>query len=135
MEEGFKVPILPLAKPAKVEEPQQSNEQDNIQQNPYIEKKVEIPYKIPKWNGPTPDDPYSFEVLKNGVIIDQIQNIQSKPFWIIGRMKLDVDNSLIAAHPSVSRFHAVIQYKKTEDNQDSENSIETGWYIYDLGKK
>lgn len=134
MEEGFKVPVLPLAKPAKPEESQKIDEDDSNLQNPFIEKKVEIPYKVPKWSGPLCEDSYSFEVLKNGVIIDQIPNLNSQPFWMIGRMKLDIDNSLIAAHPSVSRFHAVIQYKKAEEDQDSENTIETGWYIYDLGE-
>lgn len=85
----------------------------------------ELPYKVPSWSG-IPDDLYSLEVLKNGCIISNI-DLTSKPFHIFGRLP-NCDVSL--EHPSVSRYHAVIQYKTS----DSSNS-EKGFYIYDLGSR
>ena len=83
----------------------------------------ELPYKVPSWSG-VPEDLYSLEVLKNGCIISNI-DLTSKPFHVFGRLP-NCDVSL--EHPSVSRYHAVIQYKTS----DSSNS-EKGFYIYDLG--
>lgn len=83
----------------------------------------ELPYKVPSWSG-IPDDLYTLEVLKNGCIISNI-DLTSKPFHVFGRLP-NCDVSL--EHPSVSRYHAVIQYK-TSDTSNSEK----GFYIYDLG--
>ena len=87
------------------------------------ERTPELPYKVPSWSG-VPEDLYSLEVLKNGCIISNI-DLTSKPFHVFGRLP-NCDVSL--EHPSVSRYHAVIQYK-TSDNSNSEK----GFYIYDLG--
>ena len=87
------------------------------------ERIPELPYKVPSWSG-VPEDLYSLEVLKNGCIISNI-DLTSKPFHVFGRLP-NCDVSL--EHPSVSRYHAVIQYKTS----DSSNS-EKGFYIYDLG--
>ena len=83
----------------------------------------ELPYKVPSWSG-IPDDLYSLEVLKNGCIIYNV-DLTSKPFHVFGRLP-NCDVSL--EHPSVSRYHAVIQFKTS----DSSNS-DKGFYIYDLG--
>ena len=83
----------------------------------------ELLYKVPSWSG-IPEDLYSLEVLKNGCIISNV-DLTSKPFHVFGRLP-NCDVSL--EHPSVSRYHAVIQYKTS----DSSNS-EKGFYIYDLG--
>lgn len=83
----------------------------------------ELPYKVPSWSG-IPEDLYSLEVLKNGCIVSTI-DLTSKPFHVFGRLP-NCDVSL--EHPSVSRYHAVIQYK-TSDTSNSEK----GFYIYDLG--
>lgn len=120
MEESFKVPDFVSSKPQKSEE-----------------KPVEpeIPYKIPKWSGETPEESYSFEVLKNGVIVDQVENLQAKPYWMIGRLPLGSGVDITAAHPTVSRFHAVLQYKDSSTAQEGEgNEIQRGWFIYDLGE-
>ena len=87
------------------------------------ERTPELSYKVPSWSG-VPEDLYSLEVLKNGCIISNI-DLTSKPFHVFGRLP-NCDVSL--EHPSVSRYHAVIQYKTS----DSSNS-EKGFYIYDLG--
>ena len=94
-----------------------SSSQDKEQTPP------ELPYKVPSWSG-IPDDFYSLEVLKNGCIISTI-DITSKPYHVIGRLP-NCDVSL--EHPSVSRYHAVIQYKANESSKSDK-----GFYIYDLG--
>ena len=83
----------------------------------------ELPYKEPSWSG-IPDEFYNLEVLKNGCIITNV-DLTSKPFHVFGRLP-NCDVSL--EHPSVSRYHAVIQYK-TSDTSNSEK----GFYLYDLG--
>ncbi|CRL05797.1 CLUMA_CG018825, isoform A [Clunio marinus] len=125
MEEGFKVPIFP-ARPPKQEE--KSAEDVEV-------TKPEIPYKIPKWNGPCPDQSYSFEVLKNGVIVEEVKNLQEKSFWMIGRLPSGSSGvDISAAHPTISRYHAVLQYKDThsEDETNNEKKVESGWFIIDL---
>lgn len=119
MEDSFKVPDSfpkPVKADVEVSEP-------------------DLPYKVPKWSGPVPKQSYSFEVLKNGVIIDNVENLQSKPYWMIGRLPLGAGIDISAAHPTVSRFHAVLQYKDPTTAQDSESDAQGGWYIYDLGKE
>lgn len=91
------------------------------------------PYKEPSWSC-TPDVDYSFEVLKNGQIIETVKSLESKPYWTFGR--LPHLNDIELAHPTISRFHGVLQYRG--ESQDSETSGTTkspdpGWYIYDLG--
>lgn len=118
MEDGFKVPIFP-AKPPKVEEDV---------------GEPEIPYKIPKWNGSKPESEYSFEVLKAGAIVEQVKDLQERPFWMIGRLPIGSGVNITAAHPTVSRFHAVLQYKDSSSDAETENGIPSGWFIFDLGE-
>lgn len=98
-------------------------------------KDAEIPYKEPKWSmKPTSEEiVYKFEVLKSGQIIEEHENLQTKPFWIFGRLP---QNDIVMEHPTISRFHAVLQYRpkiiNEEDNEELEKSPEEGWYIYDL---
>jgi hypothetical protein len=124
MEESFKVPEFPL-KPAKEDE---TPEETKVSATP------EIPYKVPKWSGPLAAQTYSFEVLKNGVIVDVVKDLQSKPFWMFGRLPLGTGVDIQSLHPTTSRFHAVLQYKESDAEQDSEKEVESGWFIHDLGK-
>lgn len=115
-------PCLPSKPPEKTEI---SNE-GSKEKAPLKEKKEsvpELPYKVPSWSG-IPEDLFSLEVLKNGCIVSTI-DLTSKPFHVFGRLP-NCDVTL--EHPSVSRYHAVIQYK-TSDTSNSEK----GFYIYDLG--
>lgn len=82
--------------------------------------KLNIPssvYQEPDWSGLT-DKEYSFDVLKNGSIIDTVC-LTSKPFYIFGRLP---SCDITLEHPSLSRYHAVVQYS-TKDK---------GWFVYDL---
>jgi len=115
-------PCLPSKPPEKTEI---ANEESKEKASPKKKKETvpELPYKEPSWSG-IPEELYSLEVLKNGCIVSTI-DLTSKPFHVFGRLP-NCDVSL--EHPSVSRYHAVIQYK-TSDTSNSEK----GFYIYDLG--
>lgn len=108
-------------------------------------------YIEPKWSrAPESNLAYSLEVLKNGQIVEEIKNLQTQPFWTIGKLP---NNGIVMAHPTISRFHAVLQYRpdvanKADNNSDSDDDeedslksadstyqkpkIEKGWYLYDL---
>ena len=85
------------------------------------ESQTPIPYKEPSWGGLSKDK-FSFEVLKNGVIIDTID--LTKSFYLIGRLP---SCDITLEHPSLSRHHAVIQYCTTKTEKHN-----IGWYVYDL---
>lgn len=88
------------------------------------EKDVDVPYKEPVWSGVCHSDSgYYLEILKNGCIVDKL-NVCLKPFYVFGR-QLNCDFQL--EHPSISRHHAVLQYRAVGD------AWELGWYLYDLG--
>ncbi|XP_037798611.1 kanadaptin-like [Penaeus monodon] len=87
-----------------------------------VEKSVPVPYKEPKWSG-VPNDNYSFEVLKSGTIVETIA--LNKPFFVIGRL---AQCDITMEHPSISRFHCVIQYRSVAAEEAS-----CGFYAYDLG--
>ncbi|XP_061390040.1 kanadaptin [Musca vetustissima] len=160
--EEFKKPSLPVA-PAKIEKPKEELKK------PIAEDKTKVkdeapkpqpatnkppqtcPYKVPLWSkNPPNESSYSFEVLKSGQIIDGVKNLQTKAFWTFGRLP---ENDIEMAHPTISRFHAVLQYRpkkietQTEENDDEDDETKEedekkeeagdkgppeGWYIYDL---
>lgn len=124
MGDNFKLPELPLIGPKRPDE------------KPADEKKSDeflCPYVPPSYSGPLPDKSYSFEVLKNGVIVEMIKNLEDKPFHVFGRLPVpNVD--INSAHPTSSRFHCVLQYCPPGVEDDTnEKEIKEGWYIYDLG--
>ncbi|KRZ04371.1 Cap-specific mRNA (nucleoside-2'-O-)-methyltransferase 1 [Trichinella zimbabwensis] len=81
-----------------------------------------VPYKIPAWSGHPEELLYNFEVLKQGCMIGRID--LNKPYISFGRAEY-VDVQL--EHPSISRCHAVFQYRAVGE------SHQLGWYIFDLG--
>ena len=87
------------------------------------EKEPDLAYKEPSWSA-VPMQPYSLEILKNGCIISTI-NLSQKAFHVVGRLPT-CDISM--EHPSVSRHHAIFQYKR-----DSEDERKSGFYLYDMG--
>ncbi|KAG2468376.1 NADAP protein, partial [Polypterus senegalus] len=74
----------------------------------------------PSWGG-IPDSSYSIEVLKNGAIVHTVP-LGERNYTVIGRLP-SCDVAL--EHPSVSRYHAVLQGRRAAD--------EGGLFIYDLG--
>ncbi|XP_073720986.1 kanadaptin-like [Misgurnus anguillicaudatus] len=86
-----------------------------------------LPYTEPPW-GSIPDVSYSFELLKNGSILDTV-HLSQRSYFVVGRLPV-CDVSL--EHPSISRYHAVLQYRGRV-GQDGEVGEERGFYVYDLG--
>jgi len=85
-------------------------------------KNVAVPYLEPKWSG-KPTEEYKLEVLKSGVILEKI-DLTERNFHVIGRLP---SCHLSLAHPTISRYHAIIQYRATADDKHSK-----GFYLYDL---
>ena len=85
-------------------------------------KELPIPYKEPDWGGPS-EVLYSFEVLKKGVIIEDI-DLTTKSFHVFGRLP---SCDVTMEHPSLSRYHAVVQHCSIPNEKHS-----VGWYLYDL---
>ena len=81
-----------------------------------------IPYKEPPWSGLSEED-FSFEVIKNGAVIDKV-DLKSKAYHVIGRLP---SCDIPMEHPSLSRYHAVVQY-----SCGSSETFPKGWYLYDL---
>ena len=81
-----------------------------------------IPYKEPAW-GSTTDKPYSFEVIKNGTVVDTV-DLTKKAHYVFGRLP---SCDITMEHPSLSRYHAVVQHCGEENEKHA-----IGWYLYDL---
>ncbi|KAJ8893253.1 hypothetical protein PR048_005844 [Dryococelus australis] len=88
----------------------------------FAEQIVPLPYKEAKWGG-LPKSYYKFEILKCGKIIETVELI-SKSFFVLGRL---TTCDIMLAHPTISRYHAVMQFRREED-QDNQ----VGFYVYDL---
>ncbi|XP_690835.5 kanadaptin isoform X1 [Danio rerio] len=86
-----------------------------------------LPYTEPPW-GAVPDINYSFELLKNGAILDTVP-LTHRSYFVVGRLPV-CDVSL--EHPSISRYHAVVQYRGRA-GQEGVVGEERGFYAYDLG--
>ncbi|XP_028060040.1 kanadaptin-like isoform X2 [Camellia sinensis] len=109
------LPIRPPDEPLQAENttPNQSVDVKQDQQRP----NVPVPYTIPEWSGP-PRHKFFLEVLKEGSIIDQL-DVHEKGAYMFGRVDLC---DFVLEHPTISRFHAVLQFKRNADA-----------YLYDLG--
>nr|XP_003700466.1 PREDICTED: kanadaptin isoform X1 [Megachile rotundata] len=82
-----------------------------------------FPYVEPAWGGKSEQD-YKLEVLKSGVIVETIL-LKEQSFYIVGRLP---SCHVSLAHPTISRYHAVLQYRSREDGENLK-----GFYVYDLG--
>ncbi|XP_056152168.1 kanadaptin [Lampris incognitus] len=87
-----------------------------------------LPYTEPAWGGMSTDIPYALEILKNGTIVDKLPLTQ-RSYFVVGRLPV-CDVSL--EHPSISRYHAVLQYRGRCGEEESVGE-ERGFYIHDLG--
>ena len=99
------------------------NERTDVQKK---EKVPELHYKVPWWSAMPPQaDNFHLEILKNGCIISTV-DLKDKPFYVFGRLPLC---DVVLEHPSISRYHALIQYRGETDGDQSLS----GFYLYDLG--
>ncbi len=144
---GFKMPQLPgmmpappepkdpvpkeLKKPEPVIEEQPPPKKSVPMKSPaeLLKERSEPPlalqYTEPEWAGmPPAEDPYFVEELKSGQIVNTYK-LKSKSVFLIGRLP-SCDIQL--EHPSLSRHHAILQYKKEGSADQPE-----GFYLYDLG--
>lgn len=150
--DDFKIPLMPPNTAVKTEKPPDTQTSDvkdigrdkikDITKGPNDNTPNQVcPYKVPPWSETPPESTYyKFEVLKSGQIISEIDNLQKQAVWKFGRLPPPA-NDLELAHPTISRFHAIFQYrpKKEPLPSDTEKSSHNysadppeGWYIYDL---
>ncbi|KAM4542107.1 kanadaptin isoform 1-T1 [Odontesthes bonariensis] len=87
-----------------------------------------VPYTEPPWGGTPSEIPYALEILKNGAIVDTVPLTHSS-YFVVGRLPV-CDVSL--EHPSISRYHAVIQYR-VQTGEEGCVGEERGFYVHDLG--
>jgi len=87
------------------------------------DKPHSIPYKEPTWSGHCSEQ-YNVEIIKNGVVLTHL-DVTTKPYFVLGRLS---NCDLVLEHPSISRYHSVLQYRSIADEKQ-----EKGWYLYDLG--
>jgi pSer/pThr/pTyr-binding forkhead associated (FHA) protein len=140
----FKVPNIPdLIDQEKTPLGDASQTEHEEIKSPQSPQQPSCPYLEPKWSAFAPDNVnYSFEILKNGVIVSQVEQLQTKKYWTFGRFETC---DIVMEHPSISRYHAILQYRpsptvptSSEDVDKKEttqvaNTTAEGWYIYDLG--
>ena len=143
-ENSFKMPSAKLLKPAtaslpdlepvKDKKPEVTKEKVEIKEDSKITEMLnyskkrsapQIEYNEPPWSGlPPSQNPYFIEELKNGTIVEEHKLI-GKNYFVIGKLP---NNDIKLEHPSISRHHALLQYKK-EGSEDQP----VGFYLYDLG--
>ncbi|XP_062233081.1 uncharacterized protein LOC133930446 [Phragmites australis] len=70
------------------------------------QQRPSAPYAIPEWSS-APGHPFSLEVLKDGTIVDQL-DVSKKGAYMFGRIDLC---DFVLEHPTISRFHAVLQFR------------------------
>lgn len=85
-------------------------------------KAIPVPYQEPSWGG-MPALPYAVEVIKNGSLVETLP-LRDKSFFVIGRL---ANCDIVLEHPSLSRHHAVLQYKSKASPEKP-----VGFYLYDL---
>ncbi|XP_052042304.1 kanadaptin isoform X2 [Apodemus sylvaticus] len=85
------------------------------------------PYQEPSWGSPA-TAPYSLETLKGGTILGT-RTLKDTSCCLFGRL---ASCDVCLEHPSVSRYHAVLQHRGSDPSGDSDGR-EQGFYLYDLG--
>ncbi|XP_069811496.1 kanadaptin isoform X2 [Dendropsophus ebraccatus] len=84
-----------------------------------------IPYREPAWSG-LPEALYSLEVLKGGSILST-KSLNGASWTVFGRLPTC---HVSLEHPSVSRYHAILQYRSVPGTEPDEGP---GFYVFDLG--
>jgi pSer/pThr/pTyr-binding forkhead associated (FHA) protein len=133
MADTFKVPLLPSEEPKAEATPTSSTTEST--HSPFL--KPELPptnilptvrhkhlqYNIPETSAIPPAE-FTLEVLRDGSIIDYI-SLSNRPYTVFGRSP---DSDIVLEHPTVSRYHAIVQYKS-----EFEHGQPPGLYLYDCG--
>jgi pSer/pThr/pTyr-binding forkhead associated (FHA) protein len=65
-------------------------------------------YEKPSWSSLPAYDTFSLEIIKNGVVVDEIP-LKDREYWVLGRQPDVVDIQL--DHESISRKHAVLNFR------------------------
>ncbi|XP_075391405.1 kanadaptin isoform X2 [Tenrec ecaudatus] len=84
-------------------------------------------YQEPPWGGPA-TVPYSLETLKGGAILGT-RSLKGTSRCLFGRLPTC---DVCLEHPSVSRYHAVLQHRVSSADGDG-TGPGPGFYLYDLG--
>ncbi|XP_051037779.1 kanadaptin [Phodopus roborovskii] len=85
------------------------------------------PYQEPSWGSPA-TAPYSLETLKGGTILGT-RTLKGTSCCLFGRL---ASCDVCLEHPSVSRYHAVLQHRGSDPDGESDGHGQ-GFYLYDLG--
>lgn len=131
MEDAFKIPSIPVEETKSDETPTTSSTEtihapfikpDPPPSNfsPAVRHK-NLQYNIPESSAIPPFE-YTLEILRNGTIIDYV-SLSHRPYTVFGRSP---DSDVVLEHPTISRYHAIIQYKS-----EFEHGQPTGLYLYD----
>lgn len=72
-------------------------------------------HEPPEARKPSPRDQWKLFVFKDGTIVDTI-DLGTRSCWLAGRDAAVVD--LLAAHPSISKQHAVLQFRFVEKRNE-----------------
>ncbi|NWZ60638.1 kanadaptin isoform X1 [Haliaeetus albicilla] len=88
-------------------------------------------YEEPPWGScPPAGAGYGLEVLKGGVALGSVR-LEGRSWFLVGRLP---GCALALEHPSVSRHHAVLQYRGAGCSPDGPSGADAaGFYVYDLG--
>ncbi|KAL6909626.1 hypothetical protein ACP4OV_001285 [Aristida adscensionis] len=81
------------------------------------QQRPRAPYAIPGWSA-APGHAFFLEVLKDGIIVDNL-DVSEKGAYMFGRIDLC---DFVLEHPTISRFHAVLQFR-------NDGKV----FLYDLG--
>ena len=127
MTDIFKVPSIPIEDEKPTETPNTSTIDDQpelppVDSVPPIRHK-NLQYTVPDSSG-FPPYQYTLEVIRNGAIIDYVA-LSQRAYTVFGRSP---DSDVVLEHPTISRYHAIIQYKS-----EYEHGQPAGLYLYDCG--
>lgn len=119
---------------AKAESVEDSKEKSSSQAKSSKAKPppAKLTYESPDWSSEPESGKYSLEVLKMGSIIDKIE-LSDKDYFLVGRLP---DCHIKMEHPSISRYHSVLQYGAPDaacENVELQKDGTAGFYVYDLG--
>lgn len=110
--EGGAVPSPSVSGSSAKEAPNSSgassgnNVMEEAAASPVERQRARAPYAIPEWST-APSQPFFLEVLKDGTIVDQL-DVSKKGAYMFGRIDLC---DFVLEHPTISRFHAVLQFR------------------------